>query len=105
GPRAVKDYAETFRRLCTGQLLETVGRTPGVSPRVHYLEVLAGKTGSLIAASAREGVYAAAGSREAEYAHVAAQVQEFGENVGIAFQIADDYIDVVSEETGKEQGT
>lgn len=105
GARAVKDYAETFRRLCTGQLLETVGRTHGVSPRAHYLEVLAGKTGSLIAASAREGVFAAAGNREAEYAPVAARVQEFGENVGIAFQIADDYIDVVSEETGKEQGT
>ncbi len=105
GARAVKDYAETFRRLCTGQLLETVGRTHGVSPRAHYLEVLAGKTGSLIAASAREGVFAAAGNLEAEYAPVAARVQEFGENVGIAFQIADDYIDVVSEETGKEQGT
>jgi len=55
GPEAVRIQARTFERLVTGQIRETVGAQPGDDPVGHYLEVLADKTGSLVATSARFG--------------------------------------------------
>lgn len=102
GPEAVKLHATTFERLCMGQLRETIGPRDGEDPREHYLSVLADKTGSLIAASARYGVLWSGASAE-----LAESVAAFGERVGVAFQLADDVIDLVSdpEETGKTPGT
>ncbi len=55
GPEAVRVQARTFERLVTGQIRETDGPAPGADPVAHYLEVLADKTGSLVATSARFG--------------------------------------------------
>jgi heptaprenyl diphosphate synthase len=55
GPDAVRIQAQTFTRLVEGQILETVDPEPGEDPLAHYLDVVAGKTGSLIATSARYG--------------------------------------------------
>src|SRR5690625_558934 len=40
GPDAVRIQAETFERLCLGQLHETVGPREGEDPIAHYLQVL-----------------------------------------------------------------
>lgn len=102
GPEAVKLHAVTFERLCLGQLHETMGPADGADAVEHYIDVLADKTGSLIAASARYGAMFA----EADPAAVAA-MERFGEKVGIAFQLADDVIDLESDSdvTGKTPGT
>ena len=76
GPAAVRLQARTFERLVAGQIRETVG--PGdTNPITHYLQVLADKTGSLIATSAQFG---------AEFAHVDPSVVDvlrgFGEQIG-----------------------
>ena len=55
GPEAVRLQARTFERLVIGQIMETQGPNPGQDPLEHYLKVVADKTGSLIAASARYG--------------------------------------------------
>ena len=55
GADAVRIQARTFTRLVEGQILETLGPTDGQDPLEHYLRVVAGKTGSLIATSARYG--------------------------------------------------
>ncbi|MCJ7827388.1 MAG: polyprenyl synthetase family protein, partial [Demequinaceae bacterium] len=93
---------ETFERLCLGQLRETVGPPHGADPIEHYLEVLADKTGSLIATSARFG--AMFGGCESA---IVRQVSDFGEKAGVAFQLADDVIDLRStgKATGKTPGT
>ena len=59
GPEAVRIQAETFGRLVEGQILETVTPGPDEDPLQHYLDVVAGKTGSLIATSARYGAISA----------------------------------------------
>jgi heptaprenyl diphosphate synthase len=102
GPDAVRVQAQTFERLVTGQLRETVGARPGEDPVDHYLGVLADKTGSLVATSARFGASFAA----VEPALVTA-LTAFGEEVGVAFQLSDDLIDIVSEggASGKSPGT
>lgn len=102
GPRAVRLHARTFERLCQGQLHETIGVRQGQSPKGHYIRVLQDKTGSLIAASAMYGVLYSGGSEE-----LANVLAAYGERVGVAFQIADDVLDLASsgEQSGKTPGT
>jgi len=102
GPEAVRIQAQTFERLVTGQLRETVGAKPGEDAVDHYLGVLADKTGSLVATSARFGASFAGAD-----ADLVTALTAFGEEVGVAFQLSDDLIDIVSEggASGKLPGT
>ncbi len=102
GADAVKIQAETFTRLVEGQILETLGPGEDDDPLEHYLRVVAGKTGSLIATSARYGAKFAGAPLEVEEA-----LTEYGEKIGSAFQLSDDILDVASEsaESGKTPGT
>jgi heptaprenyl diphosphate synthase len=101
GERAIRLQADTFERLCLGQLHETVGPREGEDQVAHYLQVLADKTGSLIAASAQLGILVSRAPSEYE------PVFDFGEKIGIAFQLVDDVIDLAppSDATGKTAGT
>ena len=102
GADAVRIQAETFTRLVEGQILETVAAGPGDDPLEHYLQVVAGKTGSLIATSARYGARFGGATPQVEEALTA-----YGEIVGSAFQLSDDILDITSEseESGKTPGT
>lgn len=102
GPDYVRIQARTFERLVTGQIKETVGPSGGEDPLSHYLSVVSDKTGSLIATAARFGA-ALAGAAEPIVESLAA----FGERIGVAFQLADDVLDVASHQTesGKTPGT
>jgi heptaprenyl diphosphate synthase len=102
GADAVRIQAETFTRLVEGQILETLGPGEDEDPLEHYLRVVAGKTGSLIATSARYGARFAGAPLEVEEA-----LTEYGEKVGTAFQLSDDILDIASEsdESGKTPGT
>lgn len=102
GPEAVILQSETFERLCLGQLRESVGPRPDEDPIEHYLGVLSDKTGSLIATSARFGAMFS----NCDPIQTDALVR-FGEKIGVAFQLADDVIDLSSDGdvTGKTPGT
>lgn len=102
GPEAVSIQARTFSRLVRGQMRETIGPGEAEDPLEHYLGVVADKTGSLIATSARFGAMMSGASPEQAQA-----LTEFGECIGIAFQLSDDIIDVLSDSTdsGKTPGT
>ena len=102
GPEAVRLQARTFERLVNGQIRETVGADDGTDPVEHYLSVLADKTGSLIATSARFGaMLSGCDDRTVDV------MTRFGERYGVAFQLSDDLLDVLSEstESGKTPGT
>jgi heptaprenyl diphosphate synthase len=102
GPEAVRIQAEAFERLVTGQIQETAGPRPGDDPVAHYLDVISGKTGSLIAVAGRFGALMS-GADES----VVQILTQFGERIGIAFQLADDVLDIASDgrESGKTPGT
>ncbi len=102
GPEAVRLQARTFERLVIGQIMETQGPQKGEDPLAHYLQVVADKTGSLIATSARFGAMTSGASAE-----TIETVTKFGEKIGVAFQLADDVIDITSDskESGKTPGT
>ena len=102
GSEAVRLQARTFARLVQGQIAETVGPRPGVDPVAHYLAVIADKTGSLIATSARFG--GMFGGAAAPYIDA---LERYGETIGVAFQLSDDLLDIASDssESGKTPGT
>jgi heptaprenyl diphosphate synthase len=102
GPEAVHIQARTFSRLVRGQIHETLGPAEGDDQLRHYLGVVADKTGSLIAASALMGAREAGASED-----VQSTLAEYGERIGLAFQLADDVLDVAadSETSGKTPGT
>ena len=99
GPEFVRLQARTFSRLVQGQIAETVGPS-GADPLDHYLRVVADKTGSLIATSALFGSKIAGASPQLQQV-----MADFGEQIGIVFQLSDDIIDITSDETGKTPGT
>jgi len=102
GADAVRIQAQTFTQLVEGQILETLSPGPGEDALTHYLRVVQGKTGSLIATSARYGARFSGCSLEVEDALTA-----YGERVGVAFQLSDDILDVASDsvKSGKTPGT
>ena len=102
GEAAIQLQADTFERLCLGQLHETIGPRPGEDPIAHYLQVLADKTGSLIATAGQVGVLFSNASDE-----YIQPVVQFGERIGVAFQLIDDVIDLAPrlDDTGKTPGT
>jgi heptaprenyl diphosphate synthase len=102
GADAVRIQARTFTRLVEGQIQETVKPQADDDPLEHYLDVVAGKTGSLIATSARYGARFGGATREIEEA-----LSSYGAIVGTAFQLSDDILDVASDSvvSGKTPGT
>ncbi|MFR9806188.1 polyprenyl synthetase family protein [Pseudonocardia sp. RS010] len=102
GPDAVRIIAETFAELVTGQMRETRGPGPSDDPVRHYLQVIAEKTGSLIATAGRYGgMFSGCTAEQVESLH------RFGATIGTAFQISDDIIDIASPslDSGKTPGT
>jgi heptaprenyl diphosphate synthase len=102
GPEATRILARTIARLVQGQIAEARGPQDGQDPVEHYLAVLAEKTGALIGTACRLGAELAG----ADPAAVAA-VTEFGERLGVAFQLADDLLDIAEgpATSGKAAGT
>jgi heptaprenyl diphosphate synthase len=102
GPEAVRIQAETFTRLVTGQMAETIGLRPGQDPLDFYMYVITEKTGSLIATSGRFGaLFSGAPGQIADRIAVAC------EQLGVAWQLSDDVIDIASDsaQSGKTPGT
>jgi len=102
GPEAVLAQARTFERLCTGQMRESIGPEVGDDPVDHYLQVLADKTASLLAVAAWYGAFYGGASGA-----VVDAVTEFGEKLGLAFQLSDDVLDLTASASalGKMPGT
>jgi heptaprenyl diphosphate synthase len=101
GREASELYTRVSKRLIFGQFREMVGPGPGQDPMSHYLQVVADKTGTLIRASCELGALMAGVDRDTVNA-----LGDFGEELGIAFQFADDLLDVEAdaEQLGKRPG-
>ncbi|GAA3858627.1 polyprenyl synthetase family protein [Streptomyces sedi] len=101
GDTSVRLHSETIERLVEGQLRELIGPGPEDDRLAYYLEVIAGKSAALISAALRLGALEAGAGTE-----LVERVGEYGEQLGIAFQIGDDLIDVTSaqSDSGKQRG-
>ncbi len=101
GPEAVRIQAETFNRLVAGQLAETIGPRPGQDLLDHYMHVISEKTGSLIATSGQFGALFSGAPAE-----IATRIAVACEQLGVAWQLSDDVIDIASDsaQSGKMPG-
>jgi heptaprenyl diphosphate synthase len=101
GTEATRILAQTIAVLCEGQIRETVG--PGSGDAIaHYHQVVAEKTGSLIATSGHLGALLSGATPAA-----VAALTSYGARIGTAFQISDDLLDItsLSADSGKTPGT
>jgi len=101
GPSIVAQHSQTFERLCLGQMHDIFGPGDDDDPIEFYIDVLRDKTGALIGCAALYGAELSG----CDAATVAA-VTQFGEDLGVAFQIADDVLDLQATEaqSGKTPG-
>ncbi len=86
-------------RTCEGELNQIATRLEQSVSERDYFRVVQGKTGQLFAVSTLLGARAAGASRDQQQ-----QLKLFGARLGIAFQIADDVLDLTesTEKTGKD---
>ena len=102
GEEAVTLIAQTYAALCEGQVLELQLEGDIDHDADQYLQVIGGKTASLIRTSARLGALTAGATRDDIEA-----ISEWAWEVGIVFQMADDVLDLVASEDfiGKPAGS
>jgi heptaprenyl diphosphate synthase len=102
GTEAIRIQARTFTQLVSGQVAETLGPRPGQDPLAHYLRVVEDKTASLIATAGHFGAMFAGAPDD-----VVERIRSACHAIGVAWQLSDDILDVVSEsaESGKAPGT
>jgi heptaprenyl diphosphate synthase len=93
--------ARTIATLCDGQIREVEASGRVMQTQEAYLEIIRRKTGALIATSCRLGGMLSGCPHECLDV-----LEEFGEALGLAFQLSDDIMDVVSTEAelGKQPG-
>ena len=101
-PRACLLIGEATNRVCAGELHQTVRRGALDLSEDEYFDIIDGKTAELTSCCCRLGALYA-GLDDADVEHLAA----YGRALGIAFQIADDVLDLVGREdrAGKSLGT
>jgi len=99
--RILRLFNQTAKEVCEGQQLDIdFENLPDVSLDA-YIEMISLKTSVLLAASLEMGAILG-GASEGNCRHI----YEFGKNLGIAFQVQDDYLDAFGdpEKFGKEVG-
>jgi octaprenyl-diphosphate synthase len=100
--RVCEMLGETTNRVCEGELCQGLHSGNLDLSEDDYFDIIDGKTAELIACAAKLGALFSHASREA-----IDSMERFGRNLGMAFQIADDLLDLLGEEkvTGKSLGT
>ncbi len=99
---ACREIGRATNIVCEGELRQKGCRGDFSMTEQEYYDIIAAKTAELTACSCRLGAYYAGGSPE-----VVEQLTCFGRDLGIAFQIVDDILDLQGDEatTGKSLGT
>ncbi len=92
-PYVTQLMSDVCRQLCRGELLEVEARFRLDLSESEYLDIIRGKTASLIGACCESGAYLAGASPG-----VVSQLRQFGLNFGLAFQIIDDCLDLTGDE-------
>ena len=99
---ASRVLSETTRTICRGEIEQTAARFDFELPEETYVDLIRAKTASLHGAACELGARYAGAPEE-----IASRMQDFGCNLGLAFQIVDDCLDLDGAESvvGKSLGT
>lgn len=99
--QVIEVFNTTAIQVCDGQQMDMDFEQRNDVTSEEYIEMISLKTSVLVAASMKIGALIANASPKD-----CAMVYEFGKNLGIAFQLQDDYLDAfgMSKKLGKQQG-
>ena len=97
--RILQLLSEAVRQMSEGELLQIEkSRSLNLDESI-YFEIIRNKTASLLASACAAGAYSTSHDED-----VTSRLRQFGEKVGIAFQIKDDLFDYAGEDIGKPTG-
>jgi len=98
----LKITSRAVKRMSEGELLQIQKNRKFDVDEKTYFRIISDKTGSLITACCELGALSATNDREK-----VKSMSDFGENLGIAFQLRDDVLDYIGEKKimGKSSGT
>lgn len=91
--KALATVADACVKICEGQALDMSFEERFDVKQDEYMEMIFKKTGALIAAATKAGAIMGGASDE-----VIDAMYEYGRLIGLAFQIQDDYLDLVADE-------
>jgi octaprenyl-diphosphate synthase len=97
--RVLQILSEAVRQMSEGELLQMEKSRSLNLSEATYFEIVKSKTASLLSAACAAGALSTSGDEQ-----IALKMKEFGEKVGIAFQIKDDLFDYSSANVGKPTG-
>jgi octaprenyl-diphosphate synthase len=99
---ACRELNNASRVMCEGELRQIESRGDYTLTEDQYCEIVRGKTAALTASCCRLGAHFSMADLEIEEA-----LAQYGLHLGVAFQIADDLLDVLGDEAkvGKSLGT
>ena len=99
---AVSILAAASNRVCEGEMRQNLAQGNLELPQEEYLSIISDKTAELCAATCHLGAFLSGGNE-----HECAGFEKYGRDIGVAFQIIDDVLDVVGEQAavGKTLGT
>ncbi len=98
--KILENLSRSILEVCEGQAMDISFETKKIVTFREYIKMANKKTAALIRASTELGAMCGGGSKEEVQA-----LKKYGEKIGLAFQIWDDYIDFASEKTGKTYGS
>jgi geranylgeranyl diphosphate synthase type II len=87
-PQALELFSRTAAEVCDGQQLDMDFEKRGIVPMEDYMQMIGLKTGVLIACSAQMGALLAGADEHSQKC-----LYDYGYDLGLAFQVADDYLD------------
>lgn len=100
-PQVLSLFTQTAAEVCDGQQMDMDFEQRHDVTIEEYMKMITLKTSVLLACSLKMGAYISGAAEEN-----AQKVYEFGKNLGIAFQLQDDYLDAYGdpEKNGKQVG-
>jgi octaprenyl-diphosphate synthase len=97
--RILQILSDAVRKMSEGELLQIEKSRSLNMEEAVYFEIISSKTASLLASACGAGAWSTSGDEA-----LAKKMMQFGEKVGIAFQIKDDLFDYSSQDVGKPTG-
>jgi octaprenyl-diphosphate synthase len=97
--RALRILSDASATISEGEVLQLTAATDLATDEAIYIKVVRGKTAALFAAACEVGGVVAGADAAALRA-----LNDYGDAMGIAFQIADDLLDFWGDGTGKNKG-